>query len=148
MTLSRAVLDRVKQISKDDHKKVTQWTRYMTVILALVQGIGITIFIRTNGAFITDSLFTWLVSVVTLTAGTMLLMWLGEQINEKGLGNGISLIIFIGIIAKVPSTIGAMINTFLGKGSIFYKDANFYISLLLPITLLVAVVGIVIVTQF
>ena len=147
MTLLTAVFDRLKQISKDDHKKVTQWTRYMTVILALVQGIGITIFIRTNGAFITDSMFTWLVSVTTLTAGTMLLMWLGEQINEKGLGNGISLIIFIGIIAKVPSTIGAMINTFLGKGSIFYKDANFYISLLLPITLLVAVVGIVIVTQ-
>lgn len=147
MTLLTAAFDRLKEISKDDHKKITQWTRYMTVALALIQGIGITIFIRANGAFINDTVFIWLVSITTLTTGTMLLMWLGEQINERGLGNGISLIIFIGIIVKIPNTIGIVMTNVQKNGIPFYKDPTFYLSFLLPITLLLAVIGIVIVTQ-
>lgn len=147
MTLLTAAFDRLKEISNNDHKKITQWNRYMAVVLALIQSIGIIIFIRSNGAFINDILFTWLISITTMTAGTMLLMWLGEQINEKGLGNGISLIIFISIIAKIPNTIRMVVTNIQKNGIPFYKDLTFYLSFLLPITLLLAVIGIVIVTQ-
>lgn len=147
MTLLTAAFDRLKQISKDDHKKITQWTRYLTVVLALVQAIGITVFINAYNAFTSPTAFTYLVSISTITAGTMLLMWLGEQINERGIGNGISLIIFIGIIAKIPASVGTVIKTVVGQGSVFYKDLNFYMSILLPITLLLAVIGIIFVTQ-
>ena len=147
MTLLTAAFEKLKEMSKDDQNKIKQWTRYMTVILALVQAVGITIFINSYNAFLDKSAFTWIVSISTLTAGTMLLMWLGEQINERGIGNGISLIIFIGIIAKIPSSIGTVLNTFIGTGDVFYKDLNFYMSILLPITLLLAVIGIIIVTQ-
>jgi len=147
MTLLTAAFEKLKEMSKDDQNKIKQWTRYMTVILALVQAVGITIFINSYNAFLDKSAFTWIVSISTLTAGTMLLMWLGEQINERGIGNGISLIIFIGIIAKIPSSIGTVLNTFIGTGDVFYKDLNFYMSILLPITLLLAVIGIIVVTQ-
>lgn len=147
MTLLTAAFERLKQISKDDHKKVSEWTRYMAVVLAFIQAVGITLFINAYDAFLVSNAFTWMVSIATLTAGTMFLMWLGEQINERGIGNGISLIIFIGIVAKLPSSVSAVIGTFVGTGSIFYKDFNFWMSLLLPITLILAVIGIIIVTQ-
>ncbi len=147
MTLLTAAFEKLKEISKDDQNKIKQWTRYMTVMLALVQAVGITIFINSYNAFLVPSAYTWIVSIATLTAGTMLLMWLGEQINEKGIGNGISLIIFIGIIAKIPSSISTVLGTFMGTGDVFYKDLQFYLSILLPITLLLAVIGIIIVTQ-
>lgn len=147
MTLLTAAFEKLKEISKDDQNKIKQWTRYMTVMLALVQAVGITIFINSYNAFLVPSAYTWIVSIATLTAGTMLLMWLGEQINERGIGNGISLIIFIGIIAKIPSSISTVLGTFIGTGDVFYKDLQFYLSILLPITLLLAIVGIIIVTQ-
>lgn len=147
MTLLTAAFEKLKEISKDDQNKIKQWTRYMTVILALVQAVGITIFINSYNAFLDPSAYTWIVSISTLTAGTMLLMWLGEQINEKGIGNGISLIIFIGIIARIPSSVVAVLNTFIGKGDIFFKDLTFYLAILLVITLVLAIVGIIIVTQ-
>lgn len=147
MTLLTAAFEKLKEMSKDDQNKIKQWTRYMTVVLALVQAVGITIFINSYNAFLSKSAFTWIVSISTLTAGTMLLMWLGEQINEKGIGNGISLIIFIGIIAKLPSSAGTVLNTFVGKGGIFFQDLQFYMSIVLVITLILAVIGIIYVTQ-
>lgn len=147
MTLLTAAFEKLKEISKDDQNKIKQWTRYMTVILALVQAVGITIFINSYNAFKDPSAYTWIVSISALTAGTMLLMWLGEQINEKGIGNGISLIIFIGIIARIPSSVVAVLNTFVGTGNIFFKDLTFYLAILLVITLVLAIVGIIIVTQ-
>ncbi len=147
MQLLTAAFQKLKEIQKDDNNKIKQWTRYMTVVLALVQAVGITIFINSYNAFLSTSAFTWIVSISTLTAGTMLLMWLGEQINEKGIGNGISLIIFLGIVAQLPASVGTVLNTFVGTGSVFYKDFYFYMSILLPITLLLAVIGIVIVTM-
>lgn len=147
MTLLTAAFEKLKEISKDDQNKIKQWTRYMTVILALVQAVGITIFINSYNAFLDPSAYTWIVSISTLTAGTMLLMWLGEQINEKGIGNGISLIIFLGIIARIPSSVAAVLNTFIGTGDVFFKDLTFYLAILLVITLVLAIVGIIIVTQ-
>jgi preprotein translocase subunit SecY len=85
-------------------KKIAQYTRYLTVVLAFVQAIGLSVGLF-RGALISTDLFSITVIVLTLSAGTAFLMWLGEQINENGIGNGISLIIFAGIISSLPGGI-------------------------------------------
>lgn len=96
----------------EGRKKMATITRYGAIILAFIQAIGMTIYIR--GALETPSLFSCLVVVVTMTAGTCFLMWLGELITEHGIGNGISLIIFIGIVAKLPSDLNTIVTSLQG----------------------------------
>lgn len=91
----------------EGRKKMAQYTRYLTVVLALVQAIGLTVGLFRR-AVVDKSAFSIIVMVLVLTAGTAFLMWLGEQINERGIGNGISLIIFAGIVARIPSGIRAL----------------------------------------
>ena len=101
------VIPRLEALSKEGtegRKKIAQYTRYLTVVLALVQSIGLTVGLFRN-AIVDKSVFSIAVVVITLTAGTAFLMWLGEQINEHGIGNGISLIIMAGIVARMPSAI-------------------------------------------
>jgi preprotein translocase subunit SecY len=106
-------LERLSKEGPTGQKKITQYTRYGTVVLAAVQGIGISVALRNPGylgggavqviyAGINPFAFTF-VTVVTLMAGTTFVMWLGEQISERGIGNGISLIIFANIVARVPN---------------------------------------------
>ena len=92
----------------EGRKKMAQITRYLTVVLALVQAIGLTVGLF-RSAVIDKSAFSIIVIVLVLTAGTAFLMWLGEQINDKGIGNGISLLIFAGIVARIPSGIRSLI---------------------------------------
>lgn len=91
----------------EGRKKMAQYTRYLTVVLALVQAVGLTVGLFRK-AVVDKSAFSIIVMVLVLTAGTAFLMWLGEQINERGIGNGISLIIFSGIVARIPSGIRAL----------------------------------------
>lgn len=86
----------------EGRKKMAQITRYLTVVLALVQAVGLTVGLFRQ-AVVDRSAFSVIVIVLVLTAGTAFLMWLGEQINDKGIGNGISLLIFAGIVARIPS---------------------------------------------
>ena len=88
----------------EGRKKLAQMTRYFTVVLAVVQSIGLTVGLFRQ-AVIDQSIFSFVVIILVLTAGTAFLMWLGEQINEKGIGKGISLLIFSGIVARIPSAI-------------------------------------------
>ena len=104
-------LEQLKKEGEQGHKKITQYTRYGTVILSIIQGIGISIGLESmtapGGAPVVFSP-GWgfrILTVITLTAGTAFIMWLGEQITERGIGNGISLIIFAGIVARMPSAI-------------------------------------------
>tara|TARA_B100001123_G_scaffold199323_1_gene226598 strand:+ start:8682 stop:9980 length:1299 start_codon:yes stop_codon:yes gene_type:complete len=84
-------------------KKITQFTRYGTVLLAAIQGYGVAIGLESSSNVVFDpGTFFRLTTVITLVAGTMFLMWLGEQITQRGIGNGISLIIFSGIVAEIP----------------------------------------------
>ncbi len=84
-------------------KKITQYTRYGTVLLAAVQGYGVSVGLENSGTVVTDpGLYFKITTVITLVAGTIFLMWLGEQITQRGIGNGISLIIFSGIVAEIP----------------------------------------------
>ena len=89
-------------------KKITQYTRYGTVLLATVQGYGVSIGLESSSNVVIDpGVFFRLTTVISLVAGTIFLMWLGEQITQRGIGNGISLIIFSGIVAEIPRALAA-----------------------------------------
>jgi preprotein translocase subunit SecY len=92
-------------------RKITQWTRYMTVILGALQSIGIA-FILTKGRHGAQSghPLSSCMTVLTLTTGTAFIMWLGEQITDRGIGNGMSLLIFAGIVAGLPRGVGELIR--------------------------------------
>ncbi|MBO0683348.1 MAG: preprotein translocase subunit SecY [Candidatus Dormibacteraeota bacterium] len=122
MQLMTVVSERIKEISKEGQlgqRRIQRWTRYLTVALALGQTYGVTIaFQNTNPPIISSNLdwFGRVSIMVTMTAGTILAMWLGELITEYGIGNGISLIIFTGIIARAPTAIGGAVSGHTGGG--------------------------------
>ncbi|HEY8346848.1 MAG TPA: preprotein translocase subunit SecY [Symbiobacteriaceae bacterium] len=94
----------------EGRKKLQQYTRYGTVLLALVQAFGIGLYLKNNHALLGDSWANFAVVLISLTAGSVLLMWIGEMITEKGIGNGISLIIFAGIVSRIPKALGSMFD--------------------------------------
>ena len=99
-------LEALKKEGESGRKMINQYTRYLTVVLAVFQSYGIAVGLEGSGAVVADPGWFFRIStVVTLTGGTMFLMWLGEQITSRGIGNGISLIIFAGIVAELPSAI-------------------------------------------
>jgi len=114
MQLMTYVLPAFEQLKKEGEagrRKITQYTRYGTLGLALFQSLGIALALESSaGLVITPGMGFRLTAVVTLTAGTMFLMWLGEQITERGLGNGISILIFGGIAAGLPNAIGGLLE--------------------------------------
>ncbi|MCJ8141459.1 preprotein translocase subunit SecY [Ancylobacter sp. A5.8] len=109
LTTVSPTLEALKKEGEAGRKTINQYTRYLTVVLAVFQSYGIAVGLEGSGAVVSDPGWFFRIStVITLTGGTMFLMWLGEQITSRGIGNGISLIIFAGIVAELPS---AMINT-------------------------------------
>ncbi len=104
-------LERLSKEGEAGRKKITQYTRYGTVVLSLIQGLGISVGLAKTENMVYISHFSFVVlSMITLTAGTAFIMWLGEQITERGIGNGISLIIFAGIVARMPSALGSTVQ--------------------------------------
>ncbi|MBW4827031.1 MAG: preprotein translocase subunit SecY [Clostridiaceae bacterium] len=139
LTIAIPRLEEMAKEGEEGRKKIAQMTRYGTVILALIQAIGITIGFF-NGALISKSFLPVAIVIITLTAGTAFLMWLGEQITDKGIGNGISLIIFVGIISRIPSEIKKMIG--------LYKAGSIsIIGLLLFVVFAIVIIGVVILLQ-
>ena len=104
LTVAFPYFERLAKEGNEGRKKMALITRYMTVVLGLIQATGLTIGLFRR-AIVDQSPFTMIVIIAVLTAGTTFLMWLGEKINEFGVGNGISLIIFAGIVARIPSTV-------------------------------------------
>ena len=104
LTIAIPSLERLAREGVEGRKKIAAYTRYMTVALAIIQAIGVSIGLFRQALISTD-FFSVAVIVLVLSAGTTFLMWLGEQINEHGIGNGISLIIFAGIVSRLPSAI-------------------------------------------
>ena len=92
----------LKNQGEQGRKKITQYTRYGTVLLATIQGYGVSVGLESSSVVIDPGGFFKITTVITLVAGTIFLMWLGEQITQRGIGNGISLIIFSGIVAEIP----------------------------------------------
>ncbi len=93
-------------------KKFTQITRYLTIPLAIVQGYGLIFFLQSQGVLLSFDLTMLIINIAIITAGSVLLMWIGELISEFGIGNGVSLIIFAGIVASLPQVISRLIFTF------------------------------------
>jgi preprotein translocase subunit SecY len=111
MTVAVPTLEQLKKEGEAGRRKITQYTRYGTLGLALFQALGIAIALESQqGLVIEPGIVFRLSAVVTLVTGTMFLMWLGEQITERGVGNGISLIIFAGIAAGLPQAIGGTLE--------------------------------------
>ena len=111
MSVASPQLEALKKEGEAGRRKITQYTRYFTVVLALFQGIGIAVALEAQPGLVNDPGFVFrLVTVSTLLTGTMFLMWLGEQITERGIGNGISVIIFAGIVAGLPNAIGGLLE--------------------------------------
>lgn len=102
LTIALPYFERLSKEGNEGHKKMATITRYMTVVLGLIQAIGLTVGLFKN-AVVDKGAFASITIIMVLTAGTVFLMWLGEQINEYGIGNGISLIIFAGIVDRFPT---------------------------------------------
>jgi preprotein translocase subunit SecY len=110
-TIAIPHLESLKKEGESGRRKITQYTRYGTVVLALVQSYGISMALQSQaGLVIEPGIFFVITTVTTLVTGTIFLMWLGEQITERGIGNGISLIIFAGIAAGLPAAIGGTLE--------------------------------------
>ncbi|MEM8648275.1 MAG: preprotein translocase subunit SecY, partial [Pseudomonadota bacterium] len=104
-------LEQLKKEGEQGRKQINQYTRYGTVVLATVQAYGIAVGLESAGTIVTDpGFFFRFTTVITLVGGTMFLMWLGEQITSRGVGNGISLIIFAGIIAELPAALAGTLE--------------------------------------
>ncbi|BAU49886.1 preprotein translocase subunit SecY [Sulfurifustis variabilis] len=121
MSSAIPALEQLRKEGESGRRKITQYTRYGTVILATVQALGIAIALESQQAgglpvVMAPGIGFKLMTVITLVTGTMFLMWLGEQVTERGIGNGISMIIFAGIVAGLPSAIGQTLEL-VGRGT-------------------------------
>jgi preprotein translocase subunit SecY len=109
MQLMSAVTPQLEQLKKEGEagrRKISQYTRYLTVVLAIVQATGMTVGMANQGMSYDSSMLFYVIAITSLVTGAVFMMWLGEQITEKGVGNGISLLIFAGIVAGLPGAIG------------------------------------------
>ncbi|RCW53957.1 MULTISPECIES: preprotein translocase subunit SecY [Halanaerobium] len=144
LQLLTVVVPKLEELSKqgnEGRKKIAQYTRYGTIVLAVIQAVGITMYIRRFGAVPNATAFDIALIIVSLTAGTAFLMWLGEQITDKGIGNGISIIIFTSIISRFPSD---MYNTYelLQAGTISILNV-----LIFAVLAIIIIAGIIFVQQ-
>jgi preprotein translocase subunit SecY len=109
MQLMSAVTPSLEQLKKEGEsgrRKISQYTRYLTVVLAIIQATGMTVGMANQGMAFSVSIVFYVIAITSLVTGAVFMMWLGEQITERGVGNGISLLIFAGIVAGLPSAIG------------------------------------------
>jgi preprotein translocase subunit SecY len=143
MQLLSYVLPAMEQLKKEGEagrRKITQYTRYGTLGLALFQSLGIAVALEgTAGLVISPGFGFRLTAMVSLTAGTMFLMWLGEQITERGLGNGISILIFAGIAAGLPKSIGGLLEL-VSTGAMSIVVALFIVAVVILVTYFVVFV--------
>jgi len=122
LTVAIPALERLSKEGYEGRKKINKITRYMGIVLAFVQGAGLYVTLHNMGVNSTvkpianEGMLSFFVIVLTFTAGTAFIVWLGELITEKGLGNGVSMIIFAGIVSRIPSGIVAVYQQFLGAG--------------------------------
>jgi preprotein translocase subunit SecY len=140
MTYVVPSLEAIKKEGEAGRRKITQYTRYGTLVLALFQSLGIALALEGSPGLVIDPGFGFrMTAVVSLVAGTMFLMWLGEQITERGLGNGISILIFAGIVAGLPNAIGGLFEL-VRTGSMSIIVSLFIIALVIVVTFVVVFV--------
>lgn len=113
LTIAIPRLEEMQKDGEDGRKKINEYTRYLSVVLAVIEGVAIIIGFRNQNLFTDGGYVPLIVAVVALTAGAAFLMWLGEQITEKGVGNGISIILLINIVARIPSDLSNLYTTYI-----------------------------------
>jgi preprotein translocase subunit SecY len=133
-------LESLKKEGEAGRRKITQYTRYGTVLLALVQAVGISVALESQPGLVTDPGMVFrFTTVITLVTGTMFIMWLGEQITERGLGNGISILIFSGIVAGLPNALAGLLDL-VRTNSMSVPSALFIVLLVVAVTAFVVFV--------
>ncbi|CAG0948466.1 Protein translocase subunit SecY [Methylophilaceae bacterium] len=136
LTVVSPQLEQLKKEGESGRRQITKYTRYGTLVLATFQALGISIALEGQAGLVIDpGMMFRITAVITLVSGTMFLMWLGEQITERGIGNGISIIIFAGIVAGLPSAVGGTLE--LARTGTFH-----------PIFVLFLIVAVILVTAF
>jgi preprotein translocase subunit SecY len=142
LTVVVPTLEKLQKEGELGRRKITQWTRYLTVILALVQSFGIASLLQSSQqGFVTrPGIAFTLMTMLTLTTGTAFIMWLGEQITERGIGNGMSLLIFTGIVVNLPSAIVEIVRK--------VQDGDWpLIQVAIIVIMMVAVVGFIVLVE-
>jgi preprotein translocase subunit SecY len=142
MNLLQVIIPRLEELSKEGEegkKQIAQYIRYFAIVLAFIQAIGMTFALSRAGAIETPGIGAYLIIAISLTAGTAFLMWIGEMITEKGIGNGISLIIFAGIVSRIPSQI-AGVGQELAGGIVGYF--NILLFIVLALAIIVAIIAV------
>ena len=134
-----------KEGGEEGRKKINRYTKILTIILALVESIGIYLAYQSSGIFVDNSFLTGALVVIGLVTGTSILMWLGDQITNKGVGNGISLLIFIGIISGLPSGVVTIWNLILP--SEVFSTTGLLLALGIVIGAIILIAGVVFVQQ-
>src|SRR3954463_13256912 len=143
LTVVVPTLEKLQKEGELGRRKITQWTRYLTVGLALMQSFGIAMMLQNSeGGFVMNPGFGFVaMTMLSLTTGTAFIMWLGEQISERGIGNGMSLIIFAGIVVGLPNAINEMY-----QHVFVIHDWNF-LQVLIIVAMMIAVVGFIILVE-
>ncbi|MBU0603642.1 MAG: preprotein translocase subunit SecY [Gammaproteobacteria bacterium] len=140
LTVAVPSLEALKKEGEAGRRKITQYTRYGTLALALFQALGISVALESQAGLVLDpGMMFRFVTISTLVTGTMFLMWLGEQITERGIGNGISIIIFAGIAAGLPGSIGGLLEL-VNTGAMHELTALFIVALVVAVTAVVVFV--------
>ena len=130
-----------KEGGESGRRKIDRITKIITLVLALVEGLGIYLAYRTSGIFVDDTVLTGAVIVISLVAGTSLLMWLGDKITSKGIGNGISMLIFAGIVSSFPSAVIAVTELVMPEGQ--FSTVGLLTAIGVVIGILVLITGVV-----
>lgn len=147
LTVAIPPLERLAREGEEGRKKISAITRYVTVILGLIQGTAYFFYLRNNNIVLYNEgfsqVFAALVIIFVFTAGTALMMWLGEQINQKGIGNGISILLFAGILARLPYT-GEQLWSYLSMANSDSSLAKYYVLAPLWIVLFLAVIWVIV----
>ena len=134
-----------KEGGEEGRKKINRYTKMLTVVLALVEAIGLYLAYKSSGIFIDSGFATGFTVVISLMAGTALLMWLGDEITNKGIGNGISIIIFVGIVSGLPRTVTTIWNLIMGTGT--FSTTGLLISLGIIIGAIILISAVVFVQE-
>ena len=130
----------IKEGGEEGKTKVNKYTKMLTIVLALVEGLGIFLSYKSSGIFLDTSFLGGFITVLSLMTGTAILVWLGEQITNRGIGNGISMLIFVGIVSGLPSGVTTAWNLIFGTGTFSTLGLIEALGLILGIVLLIAAV--------
>ncbi len=142
LTVVVPTLEKLQKEGELGRRKITQWTRYLTVGLALMQSFGFSSLLQSQGDFVLNPGYGFIITTMfTLTTGTAFIMWLGEQITERGIGNGMSLIIFAGIVVNLPSAISEIWSR-----TFIIKDWNVF-QVLVIVLMMIAVIAFVVLVE-